>query len=123
LINFALRGLKSLYAAGEFVVPDESAMALHTFRELVSPIPQFAQHCTELDKAGPGVATDYLYDLWKWWCSREGLKPGYKSTLIRNLLSSVPDAMQIMDGEVDNPNRMLMGIKVTDWAEAEFKKG
>ena len=123
LINFALRGLKSLYDNGEFAVPGESAMALRTFRELVSPIPQFAQYCTELDKEGPGVATDYLYDLWKWWCSREGLKPGYKSTLIRNLLAATPDAMQVMDGEVGNPDRMLMGIRVTDWAEKEFGKG
>ena len=123
LINYALRGLKSLYTNGEFIVPEESAVALHTFRELVSPIPQFAKHCTELDKEGPGVAADYLYDLWKWWCGREGLKPGYKSTLIRNLLSTIPDAIQIMDGEVGNPDRMLMGIKVTQWAEEGFSKG
>lgn len=123
LINFALRGLKDLYANGEFTVPAESVLALRTFRELVSPIPQFTQYCTELDKEGPGVSTDYLYDLWKWWCSREGLKHGYKSTLIRNLLSTVPDAMQIMDGEVGNPDRMIMGIKVTGWAEKALEQG
>ena len=123
LVNFALRGLKSLYTNKEFVVPAESALALRTFRELVSPIPQFAQHCTEPDTGGPGVATDYLYDLWKWWCAREGLTPGQKSTLIRNLLSTIPDVIQIMDREVGNPDRMLMGIKVTQWAADGAMKG
>lgn len=123
LINFALRGLKSLYDNKEFVVPAESALAMRTFRELISPIPQFARHCTELDSKGPGVAADYLYDLWKWWCAREGLRPGLKSTLMRNLLSTVPHAIQIMDEEVGNPDRMIMGIKTTQWANAGFMKG
>jgi len=123
LINFALRGLKSLYTDKEFVVPAESTLALNTFREIISPVLQFTSRCTEPDTEGPGVPTDYLYELWKWWCKREGLSYGHKSTLIHSLLSTTPNAMQIMEGEVGNPDQMLMGIKVTDWAETGFGKG
>lgn len=123
LINFALRGLKSLHTNKEFIVPAESVLAMGTFRELISPIPQFTQRCTEPDTEGPGVPTDYLYELWKWWCKREGLPSGRKSALIHSLLSTTPNAMRIMDGEVGNSDQVFMGIKVTGWAETGFGKG
>ncbi|KKK49202.1 hypothetical protein LCGC14_3137460, partial [marine sediment metagenome] len=123
LINFALRGLKSLYTAKEFVVPAESILALDTFQEIISPVPQFTHRCTEPDTEGPGMSTDYLYELWKWWCKREGLPCGRKSTLIHSLLSTIPNAMQIMEGKAGNLDQMLTGIKATDWVETGFSKG
>lgn len=117
LINYALRGLKDLYTKGKFIVPAESATAICSLRELVSPISHFAQYCIESDIKGPGVTTNILYELWKWWCEREGLKYGIKSTLIRTLQSTIPDTIRIMEGEVGNPDQMLMGIKLTDWAK------
>jgi P4 family phage/plasmid primase-like protien len=123
LANYALRGLKDLYTRGEFVVPEESAVALASLRQLVSPVSHFAQYCIELDPKGPGAATDELYDLWKWWCVREGSKWGKKIDLMRTLQSTIPNTIRIMEGEVGNPDQMMMGIKITDWAREARSRG
>jgi hypothetical protein len=123
LVNYALRGLKDLYTRGEFIVPGESATALASLRQLVSPVSHFAQYCVELDPKGPGAATDELYDLWKWWCKREGGKWGKKVDLIRTLQSTIPNTIRIMEGEVGNPDQMMMGIKITDWAREAQSRG
>ena len=122
MINFALQGLAELYGGRDFIVPDESAMTMNTFRELVSPIVEFADNCLSNDENN-GVPTDYLYDLWKWWCKREGRNAGFKSTFIRNLLSTMTNALQIREGEVGNASRVIMGIKVTEWGQREYDKG
>jgi phage/plasmid-associated DNA primase len=123
MIGFALEGLRSLYTNNEFIVPQESAVALRTFRELISPISHFAEKCLEPDIQGPGVSTDDLYECAKWWRDREGLKPMAKSVFIRNLNATMPHAVQIMEGEVGNHGRMMMGIKITDWAMKAWEKG
>jgi P4 family phage/plasmid primase-like protien len=142
LINYALRGLKDLYTRGKFIVPGESAVALASFRQLVSPVSHFAQYCIELDPTGPGAATDELYDLWKWWCNREGNNAtdelydlwkwwcnregnnkGRKVDLLRTLQSTIPNTIRIMEGEVGNPDQMMMGIKITDWAQEARRRG
>jgi len=118
LINFALKGLASLYASNNFIVPDESAIALRTFRELVSPITEFVENCL-IVSPNDYVASDFLYDLWKWWCGREGRNTGLKNTFTRNILATVTDAAQIRN----ETGRVIAGIKVTDWAEKEYVKG
>jgi putative DNA primase/helicase len=123
LVNFALRGLKSLYTDGRFVEPGEQAIALRTLRELISPITYFMDKCIEKDPDGQGVQTDVLWDIWKWWCKEEGLPPTRKSTFLRNLNATMPHAVQILEGEVGNKDRMMMGIKVTDWAMQAWQKG
>ena len=95
---------------------------MRTFRELVSPIVQFVESCIEYDAEG-GVQADYLYEMWKWWCAREGRNAGLKSTFIRNLLSTANNAIQIREGEADNPSRVIMGIKVSEWGQKEYLKG
>jgi len=122
LINFALQGLAELYKGGDFIVPNESAMTMSTFRELVSPIVEFADNCLE-SVENNGVPTDYLYNIWKWWCKREGRNTGLKSTFIRNLLSTMTNTLQIREGEVGNSDRVIMGVRVTEWGEKEFLKG
>lgn len=123
LINFALRGLVDLHNRKGFIVPEESAMVMRTLREFVSPIVPFVELCIEPDKLGPGVLTDYLYDLWKWWCKREGRNTGFKSTFIRNLLSTMTNTLQIREGEVGNMSRVIMGVRVTEWGQREYLKG
>jgi len=120
LINWALRGLKSLYENGKFIEPQESRMAMRAFKQLTSPIPYFAQYCLEETTEGPGVSADHLYELWRWWCKREGIPSDDKSTLLRNIQSCLPHTVQILDGEVGNPDRMIMGIQVTEWAKTSF---
>ncbi|MHC4688011.1 MAG: hypothetical protein ACYTEW_27495, partial [Planctomycetota bacterium] len=72
---------------------------------------------------GPGAATDELYDLWKWWCNREGNNQGRKVDLLRTLQSTIPNTIRIMEGEVGNPDQMMMGIKITDWAQEARRRG
>ena len=122
LINFALQGLASLYAGSDFIIPEESALTMNTFRELVSPIVEFTDNCLTGDE-NSGVPTDYLYDLWKWWCKREGRNAGFKSTFIRNLLSTMTNTLQIREGEVGNMDRVIMGVRVTEWGQKEYLKG
>lgn len=116
LINFALCGLQSLYTDMKFAVPEESAATLQTFRETISPVTHFTDKCIEVDKTGPGVPTDDLYGLATWWREHEGLKPMSKSVFIRSLNATIPYAVQIMEDEVGEHGRMMMGIKITDWA-------
>lgn len=123
LLNFALRGLKSLYTNGKFIIPRESAEAMRAFRELVSPLRYFIQRCIESDTKGSGVIDDWLYEIWKRWCKNTGLKYSGKSEFIHKILAMIPNVVQIMPGEVGNLDRMLMGIKVTQWAEDNFAKG
>jgi putative DNA primase/helicase len=123
LVNFALRGLKSLYTDMKFVTPQESAEVLRTFRETVSPITHFIDMCIDIDKAGPGVSIDDLYGLSKWWREDMGFKPMAKNKFVQVLQATMPHAVQILEGEVGNKDRMMMGIKVTDWAMQAWQKG
>lgn len=123
LINWALEGLKRLYINEGFTVPQESAVALQAFGELVSPLGHFSRRCIEPDPTGTGVVDDVAYDVWKIWCKNEGLKYGGKSDFIHKLLAMTPGMMQILPGEVGNTERMLMGIKMTEWAEEVQNKG
>ena len=123
LINWALQGLKRLYNNEGFTVPDESAVALQAFGELVSPLGHFSRRCIESNPTGVGVVDDIAYDVWKIWCKNEGLKYGGKSDFVHKLLAMTPGMMQILPGEVGNQERMLMGIKMTEWAEAVQNKG
>ncbi len=123
LVNFALRGLKSLYQGNDFLLPDDSAMTMRTFRELVSPIVEFAEHCLVRDEKGC-LPADYLYDIWKWWCGREGRNWGLKSTFVRNLLATMTDAIQVRPGEeVGVHTQAIVGIKETEWCKSEYSKG
>ena len=116
LINWALQGLKRLYTNGKFTVPEESVAEAQAFAELVSPLGHFSRRCIAPDPTGPGVPEDYLYDVWKWWMKEEGLKYGGKSDFLHKLLAMTPGTNQLMSGEAGNPERMLMGIKITEWA-------
>ena len=122
LINFALRGLTSLYQGNDFLMPSESQIVMQTFRELVSPIVEFVEHCTVRNNE-TGVPVTYLYDLWKWWCGREGRNAGFKSTFIRNLLSAITDGVNVRIGELNNQEQIIAGIDVTNWAKTEYLKG
>lgn len=123
MINFGLRGLADLYKGRDFVVPEESAITMRTFRQLVSPIVEFVESCTERDET-TGVPITYLYDLWKWWCAREGRQSGLKSTFIRNFLAMVPEGCRIREREVsEDSDDCIMGVKITEWANKEYLKG
>lgn len=124
LVNWALRGLKDLYAMGRFVEPAEGKQVLKTFGELASPKAYFTSRCIERDEHGPGVDADYLYgSVWKWWCDREGEAKGKKSTFLHNMRARMPYIVEVMQTRDDGVRRMLMGIKVTDWVDKAQGQG
>jgi putative DNA primase/helicase len=122
LINFALRGLQDLYQHTDFVLPRSSAMVMRTFRELVSPISTFADRCLKANHES-AVPLAYLYAMWRWWCDREGLHVTAKSTFVRNLLATMPDAVHVREGEIENQEQVMAGVEVLDWASKEMMKG
>jgi putative DNA primase/helicase len=124
IVNWALQGLVDLYQGSEFVLPESSNRAMQQFRELVSPIVEFCQNCVEKnDSLEEGVTVNYLYGIWTWWCGREGRHVGLKSTFVRNLMTHMTDTMQVREGQAENQERTIVGIKVTKWAEKAFEKG
>jgi len=122
LINFALRGLQDLYQRTDFTLPKSSAMVMRTFRELVSPISTFAERCLRATPDG-AVPLAYLYSMWRWWCDREGINITAKTTFVRNLLATMPDAVHVREGEIEAQEQIMAGVEVVDWATKEFTKG
>ncbi len=122
MINFALKGLVDLYQSRDFVVPEESNSVMRTFRQLVSPICEFVGSCVEKSET-EGIPVTYLYDLWKWWCGREGRQQGLKSTFVRNFLAMIPEGVHIRERETGVSDEYIMGVKVTNWAGKEYLKG
>jgi P4 family phage/plasmid primase-like protien len=124
IVNWALQGLVDLYKGSDFLLPESSERAMYQFRELISPMVEFCQSCVEKnDSLEEGVPVNYLYDVWDWWCKREGRNTGLKSTFVRNLMTHITDTMQVREGQAGNQERSIVGIKVTEWAAKAFEKG
>lgn len=113
MLNWALRGLKSLYNRGSFVVPEESVEAKRIFASVVSPFGQFKQDCYVVDPASC-VSADIIWWVWRKWCQDAGGKYGGKSDFIHKLLQMTPGTKEVREGYEE---RMIVGIKLTEWAE------
>lgn len=82
------------------------------YRNEQDPMPEFLQHCLESDPSGPGVTVDYLYHIWRCWCSRDGSRPGKKNVFLRALLATASDDVSVIEGE-GGKGQIIMGIKAT----------
>ena len=122
IINWALEGLKSLYEEGKFIFPASSQSVMHTFRSLTSPLPSFLEMCVD---TGPlfSESTEFLYDVWCWWCRKEGRLEGLKLTFMRALMSTMPAIRISRPRKGGKQIKMLYGIKVNDWVKQEIVKG
>jgi P4 family phage/plasmid primase-like protien len=122
IANWALDGLKSLYAEGKFTLPVSSGIVLHTFRSLTSPIPTFLETCVDINPES-SESTEFLYDVWCWWCHKEGRPEGLKLTFMRALMSALPTIRISRPRKGAKQIKILCGIKVNDWVKQEIVKG
>lgn len=122
IANWALDGLKSLYAEGKFTLPVSSGIVMHTFRSLTSPIPTFLETCVDISPES-SESTEFLYDVWCWWCHKEGRPEGLKLTFMRSLMSALPTIRVSRPRKGAKQIKILCGIKVNDWVKQEIVKG
>jgi P4 family phage/plasmid primase-like protien len=121
LVTFALRGLRDLYGNGGFAIPAISQYHHQAFLEFVSPMVEFTRQCLTSDPAH-GEPLDYLYDVWKWWITREGRHLCLKSTFARNLCTYM-NTVHIRENEVGNGQSAVMGVRVNEWAKGGHSRG
>ncbi|MEU1941635.1 phage/plasmid primase, P4 family [Streptomyces sp. NPDC020125] len=89
ILNWALEGLARLQRTGRLTEPASSREAVTTMRDTASPTSAFVrERCT----TGPtcSVPVDALWTIWREWAEDNGVRPGTKQVLGRNLLSVVP---------------------------------
>jgi P4 family phage/plasmid primase-like protien len=122
IVNWALEGLKSLYAEGRFIFPMSSQSVMHTFRSLTSPMPTFLETCVDVGLTS-WESTEFLYDVWCWWCRKEGRPEGLKLTFMRSLMSTLPSIRMSRPRKGGSQIKVLCGIKVNDWVKQEIIKG
>ena len=115
LLNWALRGLKSLHSRGAFIVPEESVKAKKVFASVVSPFGEFREDTYGSDPTGQ-VPASQIWWLWKEWCRDAGGKYGGKSDFIHKLLQTTPGTKEVPRGVGGNTERMIVGIKLTELA-------
>jgi len=122
IINWALRGLKSLYESNNFSAPSASIKALQTFRELVSPVATFIEGCIDCGSL-LSESTDFMYDVWKWWCKREGRSEGFKATFMRGMFAALPELKVVRARSGSKQTKIAIGVKINDWTKQEILKG
>lgn len=89
ILNWALLGLARLERDGRITQPSSSLDAITTMQDTASPTSAFVRdHC----ETGPAcsVPVDDLWEAWKDWAEGQGVRPGTKAMLGRNLLSVEP---------------------------------
>ncbi|MFF9117282.1 phage/plasmid primase, P4 family [Streptomyces massasporeus] len=89
ILNWALLGLARLERDGHLTQPSSSLDAITTMQDTASPTSAFVRDCCDV---GPhcSVQVDVLWEMWKDWAEDQGMRPGTKAMLGRNLLSVEP---------------------------------
>lgn len=115
ILNWALDGLARLEKNGHITEPPGSADAVTTMQDTASPTSAFVRECCD---KGPTheVLVDELWDAWKDWAEDQGIRPGSKAMLGRNLQSVVPQAKRTRprdDSGRQIPTYSGIGLKTT----------
>jgi putative DNA primase/helicase len=83
-------------------------------RDLASPVSAFIRDCCRL---GPNheVGKDDLWGAWKTWCEAEGMSPGTKAVLMRDLRAAHPEIKpkRARDGEERRQVAVGVGLRST----------
>ncbi|GAA2901933.1 DNA primase family protein [Streptomyces mexicanus] len=89
ILNWALLGLARLERNGRITQPGSSLDAITTMQDTASPTSAFVRDRCDV---GPlcSVQVDVLWEIWKDWAEDQGVRPGTKAMLGRNLLSVEP---------------------------------
>ncbi|KKL96141.1 hypothetical protein LCGC14_1847400, partial [marine sediment metagenome] len=125
LINFALRGLRSLREKDEFTRPEVAEDLIIQLRELTTPVTAFIADCCEVMPSGGDleeyhVIIDQLYDAWKHWCDEGGREPGTKAVFGRQFLQGCPSAAPARVRLDDRRYRVYQKVKLSDWVFKDY---
>jgi putative DNA primase/helicase len=128
IINFALRGLKSLREQKDFILPASSAEAFRQFREIASPVLSFINDCCDLpegvyDKNKFYVSKDQLFDIWRTWCANQGRQHGFKESFCRWFLATCPSVVTARKRMGNTRLYIFEGIRITDETFKEYTGG
>lgn len=99
IFNWALEGLRRLYARGHFIQPDAGHELIASMEEMSSPVSVFVRdHCV-LGSEERAVC-DALYQRFRRWCETEGHTISSKPVFSRNLRAAFPriETKQYTDG-------------------------
>ena len=119
LINFALRGLKSLREQGKFTMPKSSAPLLQQLTEITAPVTAFAGECCEKHPK-VFVLADQLYEAWACWCHKSGHKAGNKNYFGRWLKQACPTVVQFRPLVDGRRQYCYKGIALQDWVYSQY---
>jgi len=89
LINWSLRGLKSLREQGSFIAPIASFEMTERLEQATTPTLGFVKDCCVLN-AKVHTSKDMMYGAWKGWCEDQGRNPGMKEQFGRWMLNACP---------------------------------
>ncbi len=125
LINFALRGLRSLREKDEFIRPEIAEDLIVQLRELTTPVTAFIVDCCEImpvdgDLEEYHVIIDQLYDAWCHWCEEGGREPSTKASFGRWFLSACPSAAPARLRVDDRRYRVYQKVKLQDWVFKDY---
>lgn len=114
ILPWALEGLKRLRLNNRFTSPGSSGKAIDCLRDVISPITTFIKEWCNLGDTS--IALDLVYDAWKMWGSRQGLRPGTSAQFV-NQLGNLYSQLDIGSGEIkgmelkdDVQDKMLGGM-------------
>jgi putative DNA primase/helicase len=122
ILHWAVAGCLKWQEDGA-LIPTE-AICRHTeeYRNEQDPMPEFLQHCLESDPSGLGVSVDYMYHVWRCWCTRDGSRPGKKNAFLRSMLAASSDEVSVVDGD-GGDGQMIMGVTATERAKQIESEG
>ncbi len=100
ILNWALLGLARLERNGRITQPGSSLDAITTMQDTASPTSAFVRDRCDV---GPlcSVQVDVLWEIWKDWAEDQGVRPGTKAMLGRNLLSVEPRIKRAKPPRID----------------------
>lgn len=119
LINFALRGLKSLREQGKFTMPKSSEPLLQQLTEITAPVTAFAGECC-IKNPEKFILRDVLYEAWACWCHKSGYKAGTKNYFGRWLKQACPTVIDFRPLLDDRRQYAYKGITLQDWCYSQY---
>lgn len=85
---------------------------------------EFSKRCLDHTPDGYYVDLHEIYSLWLWWCKREGITtPTCKNEFVDDLTCLSQPFHELAGVVHGGSGRAIMNVKVTEWAQQEFKKG
>ncbi len=118
ILNWSIDGWETLQSAGRLIVPESSQEMVEDFDRLSSPINNFVKDCCELAD-GNRVAVDDLYDAWRTWSGRQGIKHATTQQVFgRDLKAAYPTIEKIRTRLGDVRTNLYKGINLrVGWNE------